>query len=81
MTMSSRRDALFGGIVPEGDKLVLRFWAGCKVCVAGSELLSLVAATHGDNTHAQQYRAAIAYIEMCFNNDMDAHVWDYLLEL
>jgi len=59
--------------------LELRFWAGCKSCVTAKALLEIVNNTHGVNIHAQQYRAAIKFIQVCFNADMAAHKWDYLL--
>jgi len=77
--LSSRGAALSGGIVLHNGKIELRFWAGCKEEITAAQLLEYVKETHGDNIHAQQYRAAIKFIQACFKADMTAGKWDYLL--
>ena len=77
--LSSRRASLFGGLGIEGGVVQLRFWAGCKMYITAETLRKHVAKTHGDNNYARQYEAAIRFIETCFEIDMAAHKWDYLL--
>jgi hypothetical protein len=79
--LSSRGAALTGGVVIKIGKVELRFWAGCKECITAERLLEYVQETHEDNIHAKQYRAAIQFIQACFDADMEAGKWDYLLEL
>jgi hypothetical protein len=81
MTLSSRQDSLFGGIVIVEDHIELRFWAGCKEKLTETDLLKLLKQRHGNNSYAKQYKAAIKAINTMFQNDMIAHVWDYHLEL
>jgi len=79
--LSSRGAALTGGVVIESSKVELRFWAGCKECITAERLFEYVQETHKDNIHAKQYRAAIQFIQACFDADREAGKWDYLLEL
>lgn len=41
----------------------LRWWVGCQHGLTTEALLGRVAGTHGDNEHAVNYRAAIAFVE------------------
>ena len=79
LNLSSRGASLLGDVVLHNGKLELRFWAGCKQRITAKELLAFVKETHDDNIHAQQYRAAIKFIQACFKSDMKAGKWDYLL--
>ena len=78
--LSSRGAALSGGIVLHNGKIELRFWAGCKQEITAAQLLEYVKETHGDNIHAEQYRAAIKFIQACFKSDIKTNKWDYLLD-
>ena len=44
---------------PEG----LRWWVGCKLGITTDELRGLVAETHGDSNHADEYLHVIAFVE------------------
>jgi hypothetical protein len=76
--LSSRGAALSGGIVLIEGVIELRFWAGCKQCITVAQLLKYVKETHDNNIHAQQYKAAVKFIQACFKADMAAVKWDYL---
>lgn len=41
----------------------LRWWVGCQHGIATDTLRERVKKEHGDNNHAQDYMAAIAYVE------------------
>ena len=43
----------------------LRWWVGCQHGITTEQLRARVRNTHGDNEHAQDYLAAIAYVESC----------------
>lgn len=78
--MSSRTDTLYGGVVLQDGSIALRFWAGCKECVTADWLRARVKKEHAGKSHETQYMAAIAFIETCFESDMAAKRWDYLLD-
>ena len=75
--MSSRQDKLYGGITLENGEIKLVLQAGCKRC-SPDELREKVTETHGNNSHTQQYEAAITFIETLFAIDMADGRWDYL---
>lgn len=79
MTLSSRQDTLYGGIILEDNKIKLRFWAGCQEKVTEAELLVSLEERHGDNAYAKQYKSAIKAIKSMFKNDMAQGKWDYHL--
>lgn len=78
--MSSRTDTLHGGVVLDEGVIALRFWAGCKEGVTADWLRERVKKEHAGKPHETQYMAAIAFIETCFESDMAAKRWDYLLD-
>jgi len=41
----------------------LRWWVGCKVGITSDTLRKYVAETHGTSAHADDYFAAIAFVE------------------
>ena len=41
----------------------LRWWVGCKHGITSEQLRALVKETHGTNEHAQDYLAAIKFVE------------------
>ena len=76
--LSSRRDSLYAHLALVDGEIVLRFTAGCQTNQTAEGLRALVQDTHGNNAHAQQYEAAITFIETCFAVDMAVGRWDYL---
>lgn len=78
--MSSRTDTLRGGVVLHESKIELRFWAGCKECVTADWLRERVKKEHAGSPRETQYMVAITFIEACFESDMQAKRWDYLLD-
>jgi uncharacterized protein YjbI with pentapeptide repeats len=63
--IGSRGDWFVGYITDEG----LRFDAGCKRQITREEFERLLQETHGDNKYAEEYRAALAFI------DAHARLW------
>ena len=78
--MSSRHDALYAGVFERDGRHVLLFDAGCKAKLTAASLRTAVRETHGDNAHAVQYMAAIAFIEACFASDLAAGRFDVKAE-
>ena len=70
--LSSRHDALYAGAFERAGGLVLLFDAGCQELKTADELRAQVRETHGENAHAVQYEAAIAFIEACYASDLAA---------
>jgi uncharacterized protein YjbI with pentapeptide repeats len=69
--MSSRSDALYGGVFNISGELTLLFDAGCQHELTADRLREKVNETHGDGPMAGQYKAAILFIETCFMSDME----------
>lgn len=78
--MSSRNDALYAGAFEQDGELVLLFNAGCQTRKTADELREKVRETHGENAHAIQYLAAIAFIEACYASDKAAGRFDVKAE-
>ena len=78
--MSSRHDALYAGVFERDGGQALLFDAGCKAKLTAASLRAAVRETHGDNAHAVQYLAAIAFIEACFASDLAAGRFDVKAE-
>ena len=70
--MFLRYDALYAGVFERDGELVLLFDVGCKAKLTADEMRAAVRETHGDNAHAVQYLAAIAFIEACVASDLAA---------
>ncbi len=76
--LSSRGDSLYAHLVLVSGEIALRFSAGCQSELTAAELRNRVERTHSTNSHAQQYEAAITFIEVSFAVDMATGRWDYL---
>lgn len=74
--MSSRNDYLLAGI---DEQYALVFYAGCFTGSAEA-LRSKIVLNHGDNGHARRYLAAIAFIETCYQADIEDGVWERMKE-
>lgn len=80
MSLSSRKDNLYGSISIVNNKLALRFWAGCKTNLTEKELIEFIETRHQpDSINAIQYKTALKTIKSMFKNDVAAGTWDYHL--
>lgn len=76
---TSAQRALYGGLVLVDRKIELRFYMGVKMGIVDDELQRMMEDYAFTSLQKDQCWAAAGFIKRCFNLDMAAGKWDYLV--